>query len=499
VVRNHFDCQELQGAELESGEGLPLEMLSEGYGCIGDHWERRLYSTDVMNPVVDEYDLSPRISTLTLAYFADSGWYQVDLNYARVAAGWGRGSGCSFVNDTCITEHGQVPPKNAPFFCNEIPSQQKSRKAARDIHGCTPDLSRKATCSIGQYEHELPLQFQYFNDTYGANVGGSDPFLDYCPVYSGYANGLCSDISNERIMKSSSLETFGTRNSRCLMGKVVGDRNKLALCLPIACVVEDQTLRIQTEGQWHECAEEGQIIQSGLTTIFCPNPQRICPTFYCPFDCLGTGGVCDYDSGECLCEYPGKKGSNETSSWAECGTVNEKTVTDEDNPPALQIPIIRPGITIDPPLDSPYIDYYVPDEKALEPEQPKARWAIVAALGVGGGVLVSIGFFLLFFKGNDDDGDDGGNDNPLPINRNKDKMVATVLVDLRMRGQQENDSLGDTDEQLTESVASGIPSDGFSDINSDVDVGEVIPPTPPRRRVQEEEEPAIRRRKIAYA
>ncbi|KAL3942744.1 MAG: hypothetical protein SGBAC_003119 [Bacillariaceae sp.] len=518
VVRNHFDCQELQGAELESGEGLPFEMLTEGYGCIGDHWERRLYSTDLMNPVVDEYDTSPRISTLTLAYFADSGWYQVDLNYAQVAAGWGRGSGCSFVNDTCIGEHGQVPPRNAPFFCNEIPSPQKSRTAALDIHGCTPDLSRKATCSIGQYEHELPPQFQYFNETYGANVGGSDPFLDYCPVYNGYANGLCSDSSNERIMKSSSLETFGTRNSRCLIGDLSGrQEDKVALCLPIACVVEDQTLRIQIGDQWQECREEGQIIQSGLTTIFCPNPQRICPTFYCPFDCLGTGGVCDYGTGECLCEYPGKiKGNKTTTYMAECGTVNETVVEDGPSRPALHFPIIRPGITIDfPPLDSPYNDYYVPDKKALEDKRPKARWAFFATVGAGVVALLLMGFFLYSMKSTIDEGRD---DPPAPAtttNRNKDKMVATMLVHMRMQGREvvSNESLADTDEQLTESVASGIPSDAFSDVNSealsdmDNSSSDMIPPTPPRRTAgrqqqeqqQQDAQAAIRRRKIAYA
>ena len=177
VVRNQFDCQLLTGAELESGEGSPLS-VSGDEGCIGDHWERRLFSSDLMNPVVDDLEYSTRISTLTLAYFADSGWYQVDLSNADVASGWGRGAGCSFVNDTCINENGEVPPQNAPFFCNEVPSTGFSMSA--NIHGCTPDLSRKATCSIGQYDLDLPPAYQYFNSTYGADVGGSDSLMDFC-------------------------------------------------------------------------------------------------------------------------------------------------------------------------------------------------------------------------------------------------------------------------------------------------------------------------------
>jgi Leishmanolysin len=181
VVRNQFDCQLLTGAELESGEGLPLSVTGEE-GCIGNHWERRLFSSDLMNPVVDDLEYSTRISTLTLAYFADSGWYQVDLSNADVASGWGRGAGCNFVNDTCINANGEVPPQNAPFFCNEIASPTLTLSS--NIHGCTPDLSRKATCSIGQYDLDLPPAYQYFNSTYGADVGGSDTFMDFCVSFS---------------------------------------------------------------------------------------------------------------------------------------------------------------------------------------------------------------------------------------------------------------------------------------------------------------------------
>ena len=177
VVRNQFDCQLLTGAELESGEGLPLSVQGSE-GCLGDHWERRLFSSDLMNPVVDDLEYSTRISTLTLAYFADSGWYQVDLSNADVASGWGRGAGCNFVNDACINENGEVPLQNAPFFCNEIPNPGLS--ISQDIHGCTPDLSRKATCSIGQYDLDLPPAYQYFNSTYGSDVGGSDTLMDFC-------------------------------------------------------------------------------------------------------------------------------------------------------------------------------------------------------------------------------------------------------------------------------------------------------------------------------
>jgi Leishmanolysin len=179
VVRNHFDCQELPGAELESGEFLPLSTSPGEVSCLGDHWERRLFKSDLMNPVVDALEFNPRFSTITLAYFADSGWYQVDLSRASLAPSWGRGSGCGFVEERCLDQDGQVAQRFDSMFCNNAPRVSQPGFAA-DIDGCTPDLLRKAACSMGQYAGEIPAQYQYFNGTYGSNIGGSDPFMDYC-------------------------------------------------------------------------------------------------------------------------------------------------------------------------------------------------------------------------------------------------------------------------------------------------------------------------------
>jgi hypothetical protein len=71
VVRNHFDCQSLDGAELESGI-VHVSNASRGVSddealvsCIGDHWEKRLFRIDLMSPVVDEIPFSLRFSPVT--------------------------------------------------------------------------------------------------------------------------------------------------------------------------------------------------------------------------------------------------------------------------------------------------------------------------------------------------------------------------------------------------------------------------------------------------
>jgi hypothetical protein len=472
VVRNQFGCQKLTGAELESGEALPLAKTTEEHGCLGDHWERRLFSSDLMNPIIGELEFTTRISTLTLAYFADSGWYQVDLSRAEVAAGWGRGAGCSFVDDTCIGRNGEVPPQNEPYFCNDVPSEL-SRSVANDIHGCTPDLSRKALCSIGQYDLDLPYEYQYFMTTYGSDVGGSDPFMDYCPVYSGFANGLCSIAENARFLKASSIERFGERNSRCLVGNMDTGK-KTALCLPIACVIEDRSLRIKVDGIWKLCQSADHVLRvsddSGHSVV-CPDPRRVCPTFFCPYDCLGTGGLCDYESGKCICVSNGDNGEEVLT----CGRQ------DEDDPKKQKHLFLRPILQVDekghpemPHPDSPLADYYVVLKESLKNDETPLleTWALI--LTCFGGLVLATGVIALIISKKRNVEEDGADlwfrreniieNDGLVGNRNKDKMVATVLVDMRMHNGEE--SLVETDSQITESEPSaGARSESMSDIS----------------------------------
>jgi hypothetical protein len=478
VVRNQFDCQNLTGAELESGESLPLSANADEYACIGDHWERRLFSSDLMNPIIDESTFTTRISTLMLAYFADSGWYQVDLSRAAVAAGWGRSAGCAFVDDPCIL-NGEVPPQNAPFFCNDIPSEQ-SRSVAEDIHACTPDLSRKAICSIGQYELDLPSEYQYFQRTY---VGGSDPFMDYCPVYAGFANGLCSSLENEAIIKASPIERFGERNSRCLLGNL--NSRKTALCLPIACVVDDRSLLIQVDGSWHLCEHSDQELFLNGIKILCPDPRRICPTFYCQFDCLGTGGVCDYESGKCMCVFEHDEHGTITTMQI-CGEQEED---EPDKNVGLFVRPTRPENNIHPQMpdpDSQLSDYYVPNivslEKSGDVTKVMRTWLLI--LSCCGCAMVSIAIaacWIIRRRSGDDMSvpplwfrrENVGDDGVVVVgNRDKHKMIATVLVDMRIhdvgnqRQRQINgESLAETDCHLTESEASGARSESMSELS----------------------------------
>ena len=174
IARNQFDCQTLPGAELENGD-INADV------CIGNHWGRRVFRSDVLSPVLDDVPFSMRITPLTLAYFKDSGWYNIDVSRSSFGSSWGRGAGCSFVNNKCVDETGVINRNNEQFFCD----QRRGRSnLLNEIHGCSSDYSKKAVCSLMDYEGSdeiIPEPYQYFGNNYGPQWGGIDPDLEYCP------------------------------------------------------------------------------------------------------------------------------------------------------------------------------------------------------------------------------------------------------------------------------------------------------------------------------
>ena len=264
VVRNRFSCQELEGAELESAAFHPLNGKTSP-SCIGDHWERRLFKNDIMNPIIESSIPTTLLSPLTLAYFIDSGWYEVNSSHAYVADTWGRGAGCQFVNDTCINEHGR---SDTDFFC--------SKKLEGQIYdGCTSDMTSKAICGVTEYDVSLPNEFRYFNDR--DNFGGFDADLDYCPVYLGTNDGYCKNDPDEVAVKYR-LDSFGRLDSRCLLGK--SDGQLTPLCVPIACSIDSKSLHVKVDGFWKMCEYSRQILNSWWDEDYGKMYPLLCSCFF---------------------------------------------------------------------------------------------------------------------------------------------------------------------------------------------------------------------------
>jgi len=335
--------------ESHSRHRRALTRLTSPGECIGDHWSRRLFRTDLMNPIIDDVPYSMYISSLTLAYFADTGWYKINADRIAPASIWGRNAGCNFVEQQCLSSKGHVTAANNPFFCDNFLEEEPSLSQDDDddkeneavgavgvrgpqvddnyeeehleIHGCSFDSSRKAVCSLVEYDTALPIEFNYFLGDKELNhsqyFGGSDPTLDFCPVFEGFSNGHCGDKNSAEIMTvSSNLEVFGEDNSRCVIGHV--NRKRTALCLPIACVIQEQSLMVKVDGYWKTCSYAGQIISVWWNPndyVTCPDPSRMCPTFFCPQDCFREGGICNYDKGQCMCAVAQSTNSTTNSSF----------------------------------------------------------------------------------------------------------------------------------------------------------------------------------------
>lgn len=324
--------------------------------------------TDVPLPRPESFVLSspeiatsllPSISPLTLAYFSDAGWYDVDFSKASPSSGpWGRGAGCPFVNEKCIMANGKVRAANSAFFCNDprallpttgstaessqAPSRsdfdlrgsmrgslQSIQKSGDEIEwtGCSDDSFRKASCNVVRYVKSLPEEFSYFSSTPSflkdvmspserQSVGGPDMSLDYCPIYTpplpqakgGEIEITCTNPKSARY-KVKETEEFRP-GARCVTGQVNGQ--KAALCIPVACVLSDQSLRVKVDGVWTKCQFPGQVL--GVwphDTVTCPDRKSTCPTFHCPQDCVGAGGIdkegnaidgiCNNETGQCMC------------------------------------------------------------------------------------------------------------------------------------------------------------------------------------------------------
>ena len=299
--------------------------------------------------------LLPAISPLTLAYFSDSGWYTVQFSQASPSSGpWGRGAGCSFVNEKCIMANGEVRASNSAFFCNDpralLPTSEFSDTFQPDLGelglgsgsmrgsahstpksdaikwtGCSDDGLRKSSCDVVRYAKSLPEEYSYFSlapsllkdmsPSERQSVGGSDMSLDYCPVYNSPQEddereiSLCTSPKSARY-RLKDMEDFGP-GARCVTGRV--DGQKAALCVSVACVLSDQSLRIKVDGVWTKCQYPGQVLRAWPhgDNVLCPEIKSVCPTFYCPRDCIGAGGpdgegnpidgVCDRESGQCMC------------------------------------------------------------------------------------------------------------------------------------------------------------------------------------------------------
>lgn len=287
VARNQFNCQELNGAQLEN------QPTGEN-SCTGDHWDERMFYPELLSGVISP--TTNYLSPLTLALLEDSGWYKANYTKSHVSP-WGHGVGCPFVSSPCLVgggngRDGAVPSYGKGFFCNKASSR-----------GCSPGYTHKMACTVIDYslrgEYMPAAQFQYFGDT---GVGGPREG-DYCPVYGSVYSGLkaeqldCRIPANDDAIDVIYSEEYGD-NSMCFETTSGEGR-----CYNARCIYQDFNLQLQVDGKWYTCEEDFQQIAvstlSGAfgTTVTCPRLSSVCPDMFCPANCAGRG-ECIFGSAE---------------------------------------------------------------------------------------------------------------------------------------------------------------------------------------------------------
>ena len=272
-ARQAFACQSLFGVELE-------EYLQTGFSSS---WDSRIMFGDLMASSIQQDTI---LSTVTLALLQDSGWYQVDYSYSQMPI-FGRSSGCNYIDIKCV-QNGLSSDPN--LWCTNVGEM-----------ACDSYANSKATCNIVTWT-SIPSAFQYFTSS---NLGGGDPYTDFCPYNKPFPSGHCKGSQIGSIYDSRTSEVFSAK-SKCFRSTLIKSpdtfQNVYAACYEIlSCDSVSATVKIADN--IISCPFAGATVSvpgySGV--IYCPNSDVLCRDAPCPNACFGSGkclnGICFCNSG----------------------------------------------------------------------------------------------------------------------------------------------------------------------------------------------------------
>ncbi|RWS31056.1 leishmanolysin-like peptidase [Leptotrombidium deliense] len=213
-VRRHFNCDELEGAELEDqGED----------GTLLTHWEKRVFENEAMTGT---HTQSPVYSRITLALMEDTGWYKANYSLAQPLT-WGEGLGCDFAMRSCKEwiDTRRLMDQSIHPFCDKVKKDPLETE-------CTDSRDAVALCNLMEYKEDLPINFQNFDEIPGvrkngkelSKYGGSVNLADYCPYIQEFTwksndvvvrGSQCAFAENmPQLEKNFALEYYGS-GSKC--------------------------------------------------------------------------------------------------------------------------------------------------------------------------------------------------------------------------------------------------------------------------------------------
>jgi len=290
AARAHYNCLDgaLPGMEIEDGGGG---------GTMGSHWEKRVAMTELMNGVAEKAGMY--LSAITLAYFDDSGWYQV--NYGRAEAlPWGNGEGCAFATQKCSGW-------SSRYLCTQ-----------EGLQGCTADMRAVAMCNYRSTVVPDKPYFQYFG---GASGGGASEIPDYCPYYVAITSRDCANANGVAFFVYGEQPGAG---ARCFQGTYQRATSTLAPavhggCLQTACDPLTNSIVVTLTGTPAtvvRCPRAGGVVDlatvagSGYVgTLNCPRVDTLCTGDPCAMNDCSHHGTCNPADGTCAC-YTGYYGAD---------------------------------------------------------------------------------------------------------------------------------------------------------------------------------------------
>ena len=178
VARKYFNCESIQGIELEDQGGM---------GSALSHWEQRILLGDYMGAVIYQEEMV--ISEITLALLEDSGWYKINY-YTGGLMRFGKNKGCDFIQNKCLDSYYNTQFDNEFFDFNE-----------RYSPSCSAGRQSRTYSIMNIYNYVIDYNYQenFIPDFGGFYYSGSMYTTDYCPTHgqrndetnNGYFTGNC--------------------------------------------------------------------------------------------------------------------------------------------------------------------------------------------------------------------------------------------------------------------------------------------------------------------
>lgn len=259
AAKAYFNCSTITGVEIEDQGGA---------GTQGVHWEKRILNQEFIAGVLSTS--ATYVSTFTLAYFEDTGFFTANYEYAQDGAMlWYKNKGCTVLKEKCNS----VANKASGEFCFDTNAKNKY---------CTNDRTSGGYCAISSYS-SVPASFRYFTDV---TLGSSVLVDDFCPAVLPFSDKVCIEPTN--VDAQDIYGNFYHSASRCFVSNLVQSDFDLgseqdSRCFPYSCSIVTGSLLLNIRGQTARCPSDRSAGYADLSrvsgykgVILCPEASMFC-------------------------------------------------------------------------------------------------------------------------------------------------------------------------------------------------------------------------------